>query len=333
MARTNQIVAALGACGLAVSALAGCVDSFGGSNVQMDFSEGTPLPARVGQTPTGAQPPADTYMVFYAIDNVYDETLDPPVIVQSYVYEIQRFELRPVIDTSTPCLIDLPGQSAPNFPGLHVTMIEEKVKEVTGIDDPFDPPNDAREDEVTDVLTARVRFENLSRLQSVVKAVTSYSTFRYPAPLADGECNFTGDQIPGRDCMDDASNAQRLRVCQQLWDENPEFYEGSDKVFNLPLNGQFYGAVEGSNPVNSGFVGGSQIFVDEVLAGFDAFAVNWKYKDEAMNTSPVGESFMIGEPEERVRGVIHVRMTSPFDATIFAETAIFSGLGDDDVHF
>lgn len=337
MARTTKHVATVGACGLAAVALTGlvgCVEPFSGSNVQFDFSEPTPLPAREGQTPLAGQPAADSYMVFYAIDHVYDETVDPSVVEQSFVYEVQRFELKPVIDTTSPCLIDIPDQAAPNFPGLHRTMFAEKVKEVTGIDDPFDPPNGANEGDITDVLNAEARVDLLGDLQGIVKAVTSYSTFTYPDVLADDDCSFSGDELPGRTCMDDASNAQRLRVCQLHWAANPTFYEGSDKVFTLPLNGQFYGNVEGSNPINSGFLGGAQIFVDEVLEGFDAYAVNWKYKDEAMNAdAPVGYPFLSGEPEERTRGVISVRMVSPIFPTVFAETAIFPGLGRDDVQF
>ncbi|MCB9560381.1 MAG: hypothetical protein H6709_06320 [Kofleriaceae bacterium] len=317
-------VAAVASSGLAV----GCVEPFSGSHMTIDFSESVPLPARRGTTPTGVQPPADTYFTLYAVDNAYDSDGN---VTQSFLFDVQDFELKPLIDLTSPCYIELPSRDEPNFPGLHVSMFLDAVKAKTGIDDPFDPPNGASEGDITDVLDAQVRMANLPDLAADVKAVTSKSTFEYPAAIAD--CNFSGDEIPAPSCMDEASNAQRLRVCQQLWSEHPEFYEGSDRVFTTPLAGKVFGFVEGTNPINNGFLGGSSLFVDEVLDSFDALTITWKYKDDAMNVDPQGTTFLSGTPEHRVRGVINTHLSSTRSAQVFAEIAIFPDLGEDDVHF
>lgn len=342
---------------------AGCVESFGGSNLQIDFSESVPVPG--GSNYEALQPPANTYLTFYAVDHVYEVDGDgnpvldadgDPVIERSYLFSVKEFELKPVIDTSSPCFIELPpdADDVRSFPGLHVTMWEEKVKEDTGITDPFDPPNGVDEGDVTDVLNAERRVDLLPRLQAEVKSVTSASHFTYPT--AQPDCDVTGDQLPAPTCIDEASNAQRLRVCQELWAANPEFYEGSDKVFLLPLNGQFFGMVEGPNPVNAGFVGGSTIFVEDVLGGADAYTISWQFKDRDGDGDPdypadffddgpdlddlddrapsdTGYTFMTGRPEARVRGVINSRMRSQYSPSAFAEVAIFSGLADDDLNF
>jgi hypothetical protein len=198
----------------------------------------------------------------------------------------------------------------------------------------LDPPNGADEGDISDVLTADTRIDNLSDLEGAIKAVVSFSTLEIPA--ASAECVADGigaDEIPAPVCMTDEDNAQRLRVCRDHWDDDPNFYQGSDKVFTLPNNGFLYGTVEGPNPINQGFVGGATITVDEVLSGFDAFTVNWNFKDEGDQTSATGTTFVTGEPESRTRGVINARLISPLSNAVFAEVGIFSDLGDDGVNF
>ncbi len=352
----------LGAAVIAAGASVGCVESFGGSNLQIDFSEA--IPNSGGDDADGLQAPANTYFSFYAVQHVED---DDGNVTQSYLFEAQRFEIRPVIDTASPCFIEIEGSA---FPGLHVTMYAEEVREDICdrlghprdcFEDPLDPPEGASEGDVTDVLGADIRMENLGDLQGQVKAVTSFSDFAYPA--AEPDCNATGEQIPAPSCTDDASNAQRLAACNALWamgddpdgDGNTDIYEGSDKVFTLPNQGKLYGMVEGPNPINSGFVGGATMFVDEVLDGFDAYTIHWQFKDLDDDgepdypddffddgdgdgepdhaASPTGYPFLTGEPENRVRGVINARLTTPFSSAAFAEVAIFADLSDDDVHF
>lgn len=306
--------------------LSGCVESFGGSNLQFLFSAPTPVPG------SGAAdaPPAGTYFTFYALDHEYAAD-DPETIIVTRFFEIQRFEIQPVIRQASPCFIDL--EEAP-YPGLHVTQFAVKERERTGVENPFDPQDDDTEGEITDVLTADERIGNLSDLEGQVKAVVSYSPMVLPDAAAGCVADGIGaSEIPAPTCIGDEDNAQRLRVCRDLWAEDPDYYEGSDKVFTLPNNGSFYGTVEGPNPINQGFLGGATVSVDEVLSGFDAYSINWQYEDEAMQTSSIGTTFMVGEPEQRTRGVINARLVSPLSASTFCEVAIFADLGEDDVNF
>ena len=306
--------------------LSGCVESFGGSNLQMLFSGPTPVP---GSGAANA-PPAGTYFTFYALDHEFAPD-DPDTIVLTRFFEIQRFEIQPAIRTASPCFIDLEES---RYPGLHITQFAAKERERTGITNPYDPPNDVDEGDITDVLTADVRIDNLADLEGQVKAVVSYSPL--PPPDAAAGCvadGIGGSEIPAPTCIGEEDNAQRLRVCRDFWDQDPDYYEGSDKVFTLPNNGLFYGTVEGPNPINQGFLGGATVTVDEVLSGFDAYSINWQYEDEAMQTSSIGTTFMVGEPEVRTRGVINARLVSPFSNSTFCEVGIFADLGEDDVNF
>jgi hypothetical protein len=337
--------------GLAVASLAhtGCVDTFAGSNLQFDFAE--PTPAAGGTDPDGAQPPDDTYLTFYALDHEYvldgdglpaTDADGDPLILSTAVFEVQRFELVPVIRRASPCLIDIEEH---RFPGLHATQYAVKMREATGITDPFDPPNGASEGDISDVLDADRRITQLADLEGTVKAVVGTAAFRYPD--AQPDCNATGDEIPAPDCIDDESNAQRLRACRSYWAANPLFYEGSDRVFSLPLNGAFYGLVEGTNPINGGPLGGASLFVDENLAEKDSFTINWQFKDydgdgdpdypagflDTHEASATGYTFMSGLPEHRTRGVINAQLVSPFNSAIFVDVGIFPNLGEDDVQF
>lgn len=330
-----------------------CVQSYGGSNLQMDFNSSTQIPA--GSDPDGSRAPAGTYLAFYGVDNVYDPTMvdgaGNPVITQSYLFEVKRFEIKSEIDLASPCFIELDDAQ---FPGVHVTQVGNKLRSTIcdrlGLapdcfDNPLAPPDGATDNDVTDVLDVDRRMSNLPPLGSTVGAVVTYSTFQYPTPATG--CDFTGDELPAVNCTDDASNAQRLRVCTDLWSKNLDYYEGSDKVYTLPLNGHLYGMVDGTNPVNGAGVGGSSMFVDDVLSDFDAFAINWQYKDFDGDGNPdypagfltdhqesnVGYPFMIGTPMNRVRGVISARLSNPNDPGSYVDVAAFADLADDNVHF
>lgn len=338
-----------------VAGLGGCVEAFDGSNLQIDFAMGVPAAARPGRTPQPDQPPADTHFELYAADLVYQRDAQGavvvddrgrPVIEQSFLFKVTEFEIRPVIDRTSPCLIELEDT---DFPGLHVTQIQAKVEEVieaqVGTHDPFEPGLDPAL--VSDLLGARRRFDQLEKLETILKAVTSHEAFRYPAAAAAGQCPpASADAIPDAGCKDDASNAQRLRRCRALWAAHPDFYEGSDKVFTLPLNGHYLGMVEGMNPRNDGFVGGSSMFVDENLVSHTAYLLNWQYDDFNGDGTPdfpmsvpaaerldQGYLFMAGEPVEVSRGVTTVPLRHPTNANINADLAILPNLGHDDVHF
>jgi hypothetical protein len=340
----------------AAALAAGCVESFSGSNIQIDFSAAVLTPA--GDDYDGERAPANTYFTLYAVDHVYQLDADgnpvldgdgDPLIEQSFLFGLQRFEIRPVIDLASPCFIEV--ENTP-YPGLHVTQVATRLKQdicdrlamdATCFDLAVtDPPAGATEEEIIDVITAEIRMGNLPDLQSLVKAVTTYSTYRYPGG------------IPAADLIDDSSNAERLERCQEAWADEAAsrvegdegFYEGSDKVFTLPLNGTLYGMVEGMNPVNGvGLVGGSSMFVDEVLTDADAYTLNWQFKDLEGPAGPdypddfdrepsdTGYTFMSGLPEARTRGTVNVRLVSPLSDSTYAEVAIFPDLGEDDVNF
>src|SRR5215208_7903305 len=126
---------------IATSALAflfaGCVDAFPGANVQIDFGGGTPLPARPGTASTPPQPAANTYFSLYASK----ATIEDGVITRNDQFEVQRFELRPVIDRASPCLIDLDDA---RFPGVHATQFYPKLLEAVGLSaSDADPAKDA----------------------------------------------------------------------------------------------------------------------------------------------------------------------------------------------
>lgn len=335
-----------------VAPTAACVEPFRGSNVQMDFAMGVQTNARPGATPQPDQPPGDTHYELYAADLVYQTNPDGSVVIdasgqpkidRTYLFKVKEFKIRPAIDTSSPCFIDLADT---RFPGIHVTQYAAAVRAATGITDPFASGQD-RED-VIDVLTADRRHDNLDAIEATLKAVTSHANFRYPA--TSGACaGATGDDpqlIPPPTCFDEASNARRLALCQALWDQHPGFYEGSDKVFTLPLSGQFFGMVEGMNPVNNGFVGGSSFFVEDNLITAEAFLLNWQYDDLDNDGAPdfppslpvaersaTGFPYLAGEPERLVRGVLSVPMVHASNPRLSANVAIFYDLDDDDVHF
>ncbi|HUQ05475.1 MAG TPA: hypothetical protein VM261_23395 [Kofleriaceae bacterium] len=335
-----------------------------GSNVQIDFGEGVPAAADRGVAALTGQAPADTFFTLYAADYKYADVdgdgrsdVDmngEPVITEAYLFEVQRFEIRKLINRSSPCFIDLPGGAGDEgrtlFPGIHITQHAAKVREVLGVTNPLDPA--VPYDDAVRVLTADRRVELLPRLENELKAVTSSDAtveagvpdFEYPPTTAPGECGGSVSAIPHPTCTDDESNALRLRLCQEAWAEaGPSWYEGSDKVFTLPMNGRFYGLVEGMNPINDGFVGGSGFYVDENLVGHDAYLIRYQWKDydgDGMPDVPAGQTFdEIGKPyleghsEHFSRGVTNATFRHATEVGVRGELAVFPELSDDSVHF
>lgn len=349
---------------LGVLCLPGCVEPLRGSNVQINFEEDVPAVADRGAMPMPGQAPADTFFTLYAADFKYvdadadgrpdEDANGEPLIEEAYLFEVQRFEIRKLIDTSSPCFIDLPGgagiEGQTVFPGIHITQHAAKTREVQEVTNPLDPG--VPYEKAVIVLTADRRVSLLSRLENELKVVSSSDAtvepgqpdFQYPATAPAGMCPPPGaNDIPHPTCTDDESNAVRLRRCQELWAEaGPNFYEGSDKVFTLPLNGNFYGLVEGINPINSGFVGGAGFYVDENLLGYDAYLINYQWKDfngdgmpdaPAMMASEIGQPYMFARSEHFSRGVTNGTFRHPIDTRVKAELAVFPDLGDDSVQF
>jgi hypothetical protein len=243
-----------------------------------------------------------------------------------------------VIDLSSPCFIDLEDA---RFPGIHATRFYERLLREVGIPEdpgPTMPPPGTDRNDLIDALTAQVRDTNLPRLQNAVKTVASASlTFDYVN--IGTECGVEG-MIPPPECDDDESNLIRLEECRRQWDTDPLYYEGSDKVFSLPLNGAFYGVVEGMNPINGGLLGGSALFVDESLADAASYTIRWQFKDLDKDGNPddasageLGVRFMEGRPEVRTRGVQNARLINEVQPGIAAEMVIFPDLARDDVAF
>lgn len=365
MRRTPRHV--LGAAALALLVLQpACVDSFSGSNITVTFAEGVHSPAEPGGNTEFGRPPAGTYYTFWAVDYAYDGDGN---VVSSSAFRVLDFEIHPLVKEDQPCFIEV---ETDRFPGLHATMEVDKLREVTGIvveTDPNDPRNAATATDVDyiDVITAVERHSRLPLFESV-KAVSFKSNALPPGEHPDypvgtacaDEGGFDPLAVPPARCIDDESNRVRLAVCNDHWSRYPEFYQGNDKVFTLPLNGTWRGAVTGTNPKNGGFIGGANFFVDTNLEDFDALLVNWQYKDydcpgsraEGVadpgcdgepdyptgtpdgDKSELGTHYMSGIPEENVtRGVTHVSMQNRSFSLITAEVSIFANLDEDNVQF
>jgi hypothetical protein len=334
---------------------AGCVEPFGGANVQITFESGVQTAAPIGVQPTLGRPPADTMYQLYSISyelardangDVILDTDGEPIIDRSFSFHVVDFEVRPHVSLTSPCFIELEGD---RFPGLHVTEVAAKTRQVTGIADPLNPPTNAEEGDIIDVIGANDRLANLGAIAGSVKTVTSASTARPPTTdigcLEDGTDTDLG-LVPPPTCTGDQSNMRRLTLCRAYWEANPTAYEGSDKVFTVPLNGLSFGHVTGLNPVNNAPLGGTSFLVDFAFVDFDAVAINWQYKDLDQDGQPdfpatlpieerslVGFHYMAGEPESRIRGTVSVPLENRIFPAIAAEATIVPDLGDDDVQF
>ena len=299
----------------AVAGAGGCVDGFRGSNVQVDFSFGVPAQASPGTMPPNKLP-SSTHYQLVAISN--DGATESSFVVQ-------QFEIHPIVDLASPCFIDVDNA---RFPGLHVSQYRAKIEEVTGITDVANPPASASMADQIDAATAIQRQANVMSLASDmgIKVVTSASAGTYAA--VDADC--AGSGLPPATCIDDASNARRLRLCREAWKADPALFEGTDRVLTAPLNGTTFGFVVGLNPINMAPVGGAQFFVDEALGGIDAYAVY--FQTDGIDTD-LGTLELSGTPTSPTRGVKHVHLTSPVSPNITAEMAVFEDLGEDDTHF
>lgn len=343
-------------CALLASA---CVDEFDGANIQIDFGPFTPAQARAG---TGAFPlilPSASHYRLYGVE----QTKDSAGMVMSEEYtELQRFEIHRIVETGSPCYID---PESTRYPGIHVTQFEARLKEETGITDISAPPPGASEEDQIDVATSIQRSRNVMLLgrspnptttpadPGGLKAATSVSLGAYPTPgtvcIENG-----GDPtlIPPPNCSGDASNSVRLQLCQAFWKQDPNFYEGTDRVLTEPLGGQYFGIVIGQSPINGAFLGGTQFFIQDPTIGYDVFAIYQQFDDANGDGTPDpapsgyppatdarGLRLMIGSPNSQTRGVTRAVLAGnpalfgPLSAGIFAELAIFSDLGSDEVHF
>jgi hypothetical protein len=307
------------AAAIAAVAAVGCVDGFRGSNLQLDLSPGTPVQARVVGAPAAGELPANTHFTIYEVEG------DP---AQGQMVELARFEVHRIIDPTSPCFIDV---GAPH-PGLHVTMYAAKIAEDVGIPDLANPPPTATEPQKIQVATAMQRIANVAALGSDagIRVVTSASAASYAGyyPIA-ASCVGPADQLPPATCTDEASNRNRLRLCQAVWKAEPDLFEGTDRVLTAPLGGVTRGMVDGLDPINQGPVGGAQFFVDDPLDHAGGYAI---YTQTDGIDGP-GTQLFFGRPTAPTRGVSHVHLVNPGNPALTAEMAVFADLGQDDVSF
>jgi hypothetical protein len=306
----------------AVLACAACNDAFDGANVQFDFSPAMPVQASLGEaTPSTGEIPAASHFTFFAIQ-IHDGTNE--------LFAVQQFEIHHIVDLGSPCFIDV-GPHVPHA-GLHVSQYATVIGQDTGVTDVANPPADATETEKIEAATADQRQADVALLAGPngLHAVTSASQATYPAVAASCAAAAGDPQaIPPPTCTDDASNAQRLALCQAAWAADPDQWEGTDRVLTAPLAGTTAGFVDGANPITLSPVGGAQFFVDTVLRDADAFAV---YAEADGETDP-GELLLYGTPEMLTRGVLHVHMTNALSTALTADVAIFADLDSNDSQF
>jgi hypothetical protein len=179
-----------------------------------------------------------------------------------------------------------------------------------------------------DAATAQQRMINIARLGGAmgIKVVTSASETVYPA--VDADC--TGGGLPPPACRDADSNARRLSICQQIWADDPNLFEGTDRVLTAPLAGTTFGFVDGLNPLTPTPIGGAQWFVEAALADTDEYAITF-HPD---GTDDAGTLLLVGTPMNGPRGVRKVHMESPLlPGVVTAEMVVFPDLGEDEVHF
>lgn len=321
--------------------LVGCIDEFHGSNIQLDFSEDTPVQASAFAPMNAGELPNNIHFTLYAFDEMMDAD---GVTTAGRLFEVQQFEIHRIVDFASPCYIDVGGHVP--IEGLHVSQYADEIAKAKGIPDYTNPPDTASEQDKIDVATAVQRQLNAQAMASTAgpKAITSVSAGGYGAVAAD--CSDTNG-IPPPTCVDEAANQRRLEKCQADWNANPALFEGTDRVLTAPLNGTTYGMVIGRNPVNLAPIGGSAFFVDEQLDDFDGFALYWQYDDAdndgmpdypasvpSTERSELGTLYMYGRPEKNItRGVIRTHLVNPLEPLINAQLAIFSNIDDDDVHF
>jgi hypothetical protein len=288
----------------------GCVQPFDGTHIEMLLHGGVQIPGDAD--PGNGRPPSDTHYEMY-------------VARDQSTFLVGMFEIHPVIDPTDRCFIE---DETARFPGLHSTQIEAKTLAVAMEDGTV---SDAEAGLIAD---AQARVANQPKLAAVLKAVTGHEGGLLDKTIADFQ-----QTVPPPDQIDDATNKMRLSLCRAFMAQHPGYYVGTDKVITIPLNGTYYGIVEGMDPRNAAFVGGGEISVNANIDAFDAMRVNWAFNDPAdsraaaLSPSSEGWYYMAGVPVERTRGVINVSMRNVDYPAISGDVALWRDTGSDNVHF
>jgi hypothetical protein len=263
-----------------------------------------------------SQLPSNVNLRLYAVDES---------TTQSSLFEVQRFEIHRIVDLQSPCYIDV-GAHVPH-PGLHVSQYAQQIEMDDNIPDVANPPAGATPQQEIDVATAITRQNDVALLASDVGMAVVSGASDHVYPAMDADCSGTG--LPPPTCTDAASNARRLNLCQAEWAKDKEFFEGTDRITTSPLNGVTHGMVDGTNPINTGPVGGAQFFVDTNLEDVKAYAIYWQF--DGMDGT--GTLLYYGHTTTPTRGVIHAHLVGVSDPSLTVELAIFANLGEDDVSF
>jgi hypothetical protein len=338
--RLLRLLGTVGALGLCALLPGACVEAFDGSHIELLLAGGVNPPGcnRIenGQCIVeDGRAPASTHFEFY-------------VVRDSFVLHLTNFDVRPLLNLKDPCFIEDDESFLPkgrkSIAGLHATRAAEKMEAEYKADD-----QTLDDVEAGDVQLAKVRMANQNLLASKVKVVVAHDDVKGDLASFLAE---TGQTLPDITDITDEASTKRRAVCREFFARHPLAYVGTDKVFMLAINGKVLGMVDGKDPRNSAFLGGAAIDVDAVFPEFDALWINWQFNDREaackagstdqnadactrLGPSPVGYHFMAGVPKELARGVINVHLgnSNPAFRTINGEVAIFTGLGNDDVHF
>ena len=261
-----------------------------------------------------------------------------------YLFAVQDFEIHRVVDLSSPCFIDVGERRAASGPARQ--PVRAVIDADIGIPDYQNPPASATEAQKRSIAaTAHQRMANITALagDGGLKA-RDERVDRASIPTVDADCTDTS-KIPPPTCTDDASNKRRLEMCQQFWHDEPGLLRGHGSRAHGAARRHDVRHGRRQSPINLAPVGGAQFFVDEALAGFDAYAMYWQFDDAngdgkpdypracpAMQTHP-GTLLLYGTPTTPTRGVMHVHMTRRRQSSITAELAIFANLDQDTTHF
>ena len=147
-------------------------------------------------------------------------------------------------------------------------------------------------------------------------------------------------------CFDDESNSRRRELCESYFEENPDYYVGSDRILTKPLNGIFHGTVYSLDPRNPQGVTrflGALITTASDIGNIDGMAITWQFDDDDgdgdpdypdtfpdADKSPTGQPYLSGSPSSGLqqRGVTTLTLTSQefMDPFLNADVTIYDNL-------
>ncbi len=316
---------------LAMSAMAAasCVEPYRGSWIEFVLGSNSHVPG--DDNPGSGKPPSGTH---------YEMWLS----TGGRAFHLTSFRIVKQVEPDFPCFIE---DENSRFPGLHTTMwVEKNLEEVTADGSTSEPEGEAELGQMADAIE---RESNMQRVSGQLKAIVAYDPAVTPQVLAALQAEVDA-QAPIT-ATDDAANARRTAVCEAFFAAHPHFYVANDKVYSLPLSGDWYGIVEGTDPRNNGPVGGAGVTVPVSFEHFDYLWINWQFddpndprisgavvNDQGDSQGPYGPSaygyhYMTGTPQYRTRRVITVEAQNAQFSAINATFGIYTSIGNDDVHF